>query len=65
MRLNGKVIGAILGFLLGGPIGFLLGLFLGHQFDKAKQRARFGGFGAQGPQAQRVFSMALLLSWDM
>ncbi|OOE88346.1 co-chaperone DjlA [Salinivibrio sharmensis] len=55
MRLNGKVIGAILGTLLGGPIGFLLGLFLGHQFDKAKPRARFGGFGAQGPQAQRVF----------
>ena len=57
MRLNGKVIGAILGILLLGKpiIGFLLGLFLGHQFDKAKQRARFGGLGGQGPQAQRVF----------
>ncbi len=59
MQLYGKVIGAFLGILLGGPIGFFLGLFLGHQFDKAKQRARFGGFGrgfgAQGPQAQRVF----------
>ena len=34
MKITGKVICGILGFVLGGPIGLLLGLWLGHSFDK-------------------------------
>lgn len=35
MKLWGKIIGGVLGFItLGGPIGMILGLFFGHMFDK-------------------------------
>lgn len=33
MGWNGKIIGALLGFLVGGPVGALIGLIIGHQID--------------------------------
>lgn len=38
----GKLLGIFFGFLFGGPVGALFGLFLGHQFDKARQLNRAG-----------------------
>ncbi|MDC0611805.1 co-chaperone DjlA [Vibrio sp.] len=41
MHILGKIIGAVFGFFVLGPIGAIVGLFIGHQFDKARQYQSF------------------------
>ncbi|MGF1762394.1 co-chaperone DjlA [Aliivibrio kagoshimensis] len=54
MHIFGKLLGVFFGSLFGGMLGAAFGLFIGHQFDKAKSRAR-GGFNFQhsGSQSER------------
>lgn len=57
MHIFGKILGAIFGWLILGPFGLLVGLFIGHQFDKARQYQNFSfstsGFGNSETQAEK------------
>lgn len=53
---QGKILGALLGYVIGRLPGAIIGLLLGHQFDVAMQRARApdrAGSDANRPDTQR------------
>jgi len=56
MRISGKIICGILGFMLAGPLGLILGVWLGHSFDKGISQD-FGNFfdTKNTSQTQKVF----------
>ncbi len=48
----GKLIGGAIGWMVLGFIGAMIGIFIGHQFDQARQRfGSFGGFGSSHNRA--------------
>ncbi len=57
MHIFGKILGAIFGWFILGPFGLLVGLFIGHQFDKARQYQNFSfsssGFGNPEKQIEK------------
>jgi len=57
MRILGKILGAIFGLFVLGPFGALIGVFIGHQFDKARQYQNFSfsssGFGNSETQTKK------------
>lgn len=56
MKITGKIICGILGFLIGGPIGLLIGVWLGHSFDKAMGQDFGQAFKrADAAQTQQIF----------
>lgn len=62
MHIFGKILGAIFGWLILGPFGLLVGLFIGHQFDKARQYQNFsfstsglGGNSEKQTEKQNAF----------
>lgn len=50
----GKLIGGTFGYLLGGPLGALLGAALGHSVDEGLRNIKLGGYGADGPEVERI-----------
>ncbi|MCE0494119.1 co-chaperone DjlA [Vibrio salinus] len=53
MHIFGKILGAIFGWLILGPFGLLVGLFIGHQFDKARQYQNFS-FSTSGNSEEQL-----------
>jgi DnaJ like chaperone protein len=63
MKVWGKIIGGICGWMLAGSIGLLLGIFIGHLFDKGLYRhwQVLRMHASQQAQAQKAFFKATFL----